>query len=115
MSDNNTETKRELNQDEKVQFLKAMFSTLDVEQKAVFANWCHEQIELGAGAVASEKLQKSGEILNKIVSEGYDKFVGAMKFAYEKTNEAFETRDEDAIKNNTSEELDKDDSPSFFS
>lgn len=115
MSENNTETKRELTQDEKIEFLKAMFSTLDVDQKAVFADWCHEQIKLGAGAVAAEKFQKSGEILNKIVSEGYDKFVGAMKFAYEKTNEAFEVKDEDVIKNNTSEELDKDDSPSFFS
>lgn len=115
MSDNNTETKKELTQEEKVEFLKVIFSTLDVDQKMIFTQWCHEECEKGGGELLAEKWQGVNDSFNKMVAEGYDKFVGAAKYVYEKGNEAFKVRDEDAVKNNTSEELDKDDSPSFFS
>ena len=36
---------RALSQEEKIEMLKAMFSTLEVDKKAIFAQWCHEEIE----------------------------------------------------------------------
>jgi len=114
MSDNISENKKELTQEEKLEFLKVMFSTLDVDKKMIFTQWCHEECEKGGGELLAEKWQGVNDSFNKMIAEGYDKVVGAAKFVYEKGNEAFKVRDEDAIKNNTSEETKGNGSPSFF-
>jgi len=112
MSESNTQGKlnEALSQDEKVEFLKAMFSTLEVDKKAIFTQWCHEEVEKGAGALLGQKMQEVNDKMNNFIAKAYDQTTKGAKFIYEKTNEAFEPRDED-VKKDTS----KDDGPSFFS
>ena len=114
MSDNNTENKKELTQEEKVEFLKVMFSTLDIDQKMIFTQWCHEECEKGGSELLAEKWQGVNDSFNRMVAEGCDKFVGAANFVYQKGNAAFKVIDDNVIKNNTSEETKGDGSPSFF-
>jgi hypothetical protein len=115
MSENNTEQKQALSEEEKIEFLKTMFSTLDIDQKMIFTQWCHEECEKGGTELVGRKFQEVNDKFNGFIAKVSDNISKGAKFIYEKGNEAFETREEDAIKNNTSEELDKDDSPSFFS
>ena len=99
-----------LTQEEKVEFLKAMFSTLEVDNKAIFTQWCHEEVEKGAGALLGQKMKEVNDKMNNFIAKAYDQTTKGAKFVYEKTNEVFEPRDEDAKKDSS-----KDDSPSFFS
>jgi len=114
MSDNNTENKQALSKEEKIEFLKTMFSTLEIDQKAIFTQWCHEQVELGAPALVGQKLQEASDKFNSFIAKVSDNISKGAKFIYEEGNKAFETKDEDVVKNNN---IDKggDDSPSFFS
>lgn len=112
MSENKTQGKslEALTKEEKVEFLKTMFSTLEIDAKAEFTQWCHEEIEKGAGALLGKKMQEVNDKMNNFIAKAYDQTTKGAKFIYEKTNEAFEPRDEDVRKNKA-----KDDGPSFFS
>lgn len=86
-----------LSQEEKVEFLKAMFSTLEIEKKAVFTQWCHEEIEKGAGELLGEKMTKMNEQMNSFVAKSYDKIVKTGSKIYDRTNEAFKFASEEEI------------------
>lgn len=110
MSDKTQENlSQALTQDEKVEFLKVMFSTLEVDNKAVFTQWCHEEVEKGAGALLGQKMQEASDKMSSFIAKAYDQTTKGAKFIYEKTNEAFEPREEDVRK-----DTNKDDGPSFF-
>jgi hypothetical protein len=112
MSENNTQGKsaEALTQEEKVEFLKAMFSTLEIDQKLIFTDWCKEECEAGGRALLGTKMQEVNDKMNNFIATAYDKVTKAGKAVYDKTNEAFEPRDED-VRENT----DKGDKNSFFS
>lgn len=86
-----------LSQEEKVEILKAMFSTLEVDNKAIFTQWCHEEVEKGASALLGEKMTKMNEQVNSFVAKAYDKVVKSGKEVYDRTNEAFKFANEDEI------------------
>jgi len=86
-----------LSQEEKIEILKAMFSTLEVDNKAVFTQWCHEEIERGTGALLGEKMTKMNEQMNSFVAKAYDKVVKAGTEVYDRTNEAFKFANEEEI------------------
>jgi hypothetical protein len=112
MSENNIKQNMNeaLSQEEKVEFLKSMFSTLEVDRKAIFTQWCHEEVEKGVGPLLGQKMQEVNDKMNNFIAKAYDQTTKGAKFIYEKTNEAFEPREDDVKKN-----ISKDDGPSFFS
>lgn len=99
-----------LSQEDKIEFLKSMFSTLEVDKKAIFTQWCHEEIEKGTGVLLGKKMQEVNDKMNNFIAKAYDQTTKGAKFIYEKTNEAFKPIEEDVKKN-----ISKDDGPSFFS
>ncbi len=111
MSEANQQTKAELSNQEKVEFLKAMFSTLEIDEQAVFTQWCHEQVEKGGAKLLGQKMQEVNEKMNNFISKAYDQAMKGAKFIYDKTNEALEPQKEDDSQNIKP----KDDGPSFFS
>lgn len=114
MSENATQenAKEAMSQEEKVEFLKTIFSTLEVDSKAVFTQWCHEEIERGAGELLGQKMQEVNDKFTAFVAKASDQVNKGAKFIYEKTNEAFEPREEGSIKNNS--DTTGDGEPSFF-
>jgi len=110
MSETNQQTKSELSNQEKVEFLRAMFSTLEIDEQAVFTQWCHEQVEKGGAKLLGQKMQEVNDKMNNFIAKAYDQATKGAKFIYDKTNEALEPRQEDEIQNKP-----KDDGPSFFS
>jgi len=95
-----------LTDEEKVEILKAMFSTIEVDKKAEFADWCHTEIEKGAGALLGEKMQKMEVQLNSFLAKATDKCKTAGINVYNATNEAFKFVPEEEIEN-TSEHTSK--------
>lgn len=88
-----TQEKEALSQNEKVEFLKNMFSTLEVDKKAVFTQWCHEEIERGAGALLGQKLQEVNDKMNSFIAIESEKIGNGAKFAYDNTNKIFESEE----------------------
>jgi hypothetical protein len=86
-----------LSQEEKIEILKAMFSTLEVDNKAIFTQWCHEMVEKGASELLGEKMTKMNEQVNSFVAKAYDKVVKSGKEIYDRTNEAFKFASEEEI------------------
>ena len=86
-----------LSQEEKIEILKAMFSTLEVDNKAIFTQWCHEMVEKGASELLGEKMTKMNEQVNSFVAKAYDKVVKSGKEVYDRTNEAFKFANEETI------------------
>jgi hypothetical protein len=113
MSEVNQQAKAELSNDEKVEFLKAMFSTLEIDEQAIFTQWCHEQVEKGGAKFLGQKMQEVNDKMNNFIAKAYDQATKGAKFIYDKGNEAFEVKKNDVPENNSKP---KDDGgPSFFS
>ena len=109
MSETN-QTKTELSNKEKIEFLKAMFSTLDIDEQAVLTQWCHEQVEQGGVAFLGQKMQEVNDKMNNFIAKAYDQTKNGAKFIYDKTNEAFAPKSNET-ENNSKQ---KDGGPSFF-
>jgi len=88
---------RVLSKEEKVEMLKAIFSTLEVDKKAIFAQWCHEEIEKGTGELLGEKMQKMENQMNSFIAKATDKCKTAGIKLYNETNEAFKFASEEEI------------------
>jgi hypothetical protein len=103
MSENKTQEgiKGVLSQDEKIEFLKTIFSTLEVDYKAVFTQWCHEELERGAGELLGHKMQKVNDKFTAFVAKASDQVNKGVEFVCKKTNEAFEPKEEGTVKNNS--------------
>ena len=112
MSTTNQTTKPELSNEEKVEFLKAMFSTLEIDEQAVFAQWCHEQVEQGGIKFLGKKIEETNTKMCDFIAKAYDQTKKGAKFIYEKTNETFETKPDDVVKNNSNSSGDG--KPTFF-
>lgn len=113
MSDvNQKKTAESLSQNEKVDFLKAMFSTLEIDQKMIFTDWCKDQVLSGSRELLGEKMQEVNDRLNNFIATAYDKITRGAKTIYDKGNEAFDANKDGIPKNNSAP---KDDGkPSFF-
>ena len=98
-----------LTQEERVEFLKTMFSTLEIDKKLVFTDWCKEECISGGRELLGQKMQDVNDKMNSFIARASDKIGKGAKFVYENTNKAFEVRPEDARK-----DTDKDGGPSFF-
>ncbi len=85
----NTEIKKALSQEEKIEMLKAIFSTLEVDKKAIFTQWCHEEIEKGTGELLGQKMQNMEDQMNSFIAKATDKCKVAGIKVYNATNEAF--------------------------
>ena len=83
------ESKEILSQEEKINFLKAMFSTLDVDKKAIFTQWCHEEVEKGAGALLGDKMKNMETQMNSFIAKASDRVIKTGAKVYNSTNEAF--------------------------
>ncbi|MEK6829867.1 MAG: hypothetical protein AABY15_07140 [Nanoarchaeota archaeon] len=101
MSQTNQQAKPELSNEEKAEFLKAMFSTLEIDEQAIFAQWCHEQVEQGGIKFLGKKIEETNAKMNDFIAKAYDQVSKGAKFVYNKTNEAFETKPENEVKNNS--------------
>ena len=88
-----------LNQEEKIEILKAMFATLKIDKKAIFTQWCHEEVEKGASELLGEKMTKMNEQVNSFVAKAYDKIVKTGTKVFDRTNEAFKFANEKEIDN----------------
>ena len=86
-----------LSQEEKIELLKAVFSTIDVDKKAIFTQWCHEEVDKGASALLGDKMTKMNEQVNSFVAKAYDKVVKTGGNIYDRTNEAFKFANEKEI------------------
>lgn len=86
-----------LSQDEKVEILKAMFSTLEVDNKVIFTQWCHEEVEKGTSVLLGEKMIKMNEQVNSFVAKACDKVIKTGNEVYDRTNEAFKFASEEEI------------------
>lgn len=93
----------ELSSQEKIEFLKSMFSTLAVDEQAVFTQWCHEQVEKGGAQLLGQKMQEVNDKMNKFITRAYEQAKSGAKFVYDNTNQAFASKSEN------------DEGPSFFS
>lgn len=110
MSETNQQIKSELSNQEKIEFLRAMFSTLEVDEQAVFTQWCHEQVEKGGAQLLGKKMQEVNDKMNNFIAKAYDQTTRGAKFIYNKTNEALKPQQDVAAQDNKP----KDDGPSFF-
>ncbi len=81
--------KKELSQEEKIETLKIMFQTLEVDSKAVFAEWCHTNIEHSAGQYMAQKMNAANEKMNAFIATSYDKVTKGGEKIFNATNEAF--------------------------
>lgn len=93
---------------EKIELLKFTFSTLEIDEQAVFAQWCHEEVEKGGVKFLGKKMQETNEKMSSFISKAYDEVIRGSKTLYNKTNETFSSID--SSKDNKSNNQ----SPSFF-
>jgi len=89
MSENTEKKDEALSNQEKIEGLKAMFSTLPVEDKAIFTQWCHEEVEKGTVELVGEKLVKMNEQMNSFIARASDTMLKAGAKVYTETNKAF--------------------------
>jgi hypothetical protein len=108
MLDNNQTNKAEnISAEERIQLLKSVFDTLEVVERAEFANWCHEEIEKDSGKVLREKMQKGNEAFNKFIATSYDKIINTGTIIYNTTNEMVQSAIKDGEEDNQSENTSK--------
>ena len=112
MSETNQQTRPELSNEEKIEFLKAMFSTIEIDEQAEFTQWCHEQVEKGGAKFLGKKIQEVNTKMNDFIAKAYDQATKGAKFIYDKGNEAFESRPEEEIRDNN--KTSSDGKASFF-
>lgn len=94
---------------ERIEFLKAMFSTLEIDEQAKFAEWCHEEVKSGGAKYLGKKIDEVNKKMNSFIAKAYDQTTKGAKFIYENTNEAFKN-----VKSQNNSMPKSDGSPSFF-
>ncbi len=103
MSETNNQTKPELSNEEKIEFMKAMFASLEIDEQAVLAQYFHEEVEKGGAKYLGQKMQEVNDKMNNFIAKAYDQTKKGAKFIYDKGNEMFEKKEETESKSpNTS-------------
>jgi hypothetical protein len=87
MSEVNNEAKKELSKEEKIEFIKVMFSTLEIDEQAKLANFFHEEVEKGGLKYLGQKIQDVNDKMNSTIAKMYDQAMNGAKFVYNKTND----------------------------
>lgn len=80
-----------LSQEEKIEMVKTIFSSLEIDKKAELADWCHEEVRKGTPEFLKKKMVEMNEDVNRVVSKLYDKVIKTGKKIYDETNETFKT------------------------
>ena len=57
MSETSNQTNKELSKEEKIEFMKVMFSTLEIDEQAKLAQFFHEEVEKGGLKYLGQKMQ----------------------------------------------------------
>lgn len=107
MSETTDKPSEAMTQEEKIEMAKILFSTLEIDQKAIFAQWCHEEVEKGGVEFLGQKMSEVNDKFNSFVARASDSIKKGATFIYDKTNEAFE------VEEDTNDEKSGDE-PSFF-
>ncbi len=94
MSETNNQ-KTELSNEEKIEFMKAMFATLDIDEQAVLTQYFHEELEKGGSKLLGQKMQEVNDKMSSFIAKAYDQTKKGAKFIYDKGNEMFESKDEE--------------------
>ena len=71
MSETNQGTEN-LSNEEKIEFLKAMFGSLEIDEQAVFTNWCHEQVEKGGIKFLGSKIKETNEKMTNFIKKKFN-------------------------------------------
>lgn len=108
---NNEIQNTEIKEEDKIEFLKSMFSTLEIDEQAKFTQWCHEEVEKGGAKYLGKKIEEVNQKMNNFIAKAYDQTKKGAKFVYEKSNQVL-AKDEDRMKNNSMPKSDG--KPSFF-
>ena len=102
MEEKTTENQETLSANEKEEMLKALFGSLEVDEKAIFADWCHEEVKKGASKYLGQKMVKMNEDVNRVVSKLYDKVIKTETKIYDETNDRFDVVSDDEDKGENS-------------
>lgn len=82
-------TSVEETQEERIEKMKIMFASLEIDNRAIFADWCHENIKTGAGEYFAKKAQGVNDKMNAFIASATDKISSSGSKIYNATNEAF--------------------------
>ena len=94
MSETNNQTKPELSNKEKIEFMKAMFASLEIDEQAELTQYFHEEVEKGGSKFLGKKMQEVNDKMTDFIAKAYDQTKKGAKFIYDKGNEMFENKEE---------------------
>lgn len=118
MDDKTTQGDKEVSMEDRIEAAKLLFLSLPIDEKAKFAQWCHEEVEKGTPELLAEKLQQMNSDVNRVVAKLYDGIVKTGSDIYHGTNkmvnEAIESFEKDKPKNEAEKLDEKDSGESFF-
>lgn len=97
MSETSNQTNKELSKEEKIEFMKVMFSTLEIDEQAKLAQFLHEEVERGGLKYLGQKMQEVNDKMNSTIAKMYDQAMNGAKVVYNKTNQVINSalRDEE--------------------
>lgn len=78
-----------MTQEERMEHVKTVFASLEVDNRAVVANWCHENVKTGAADYMTKKMQKVNDDMNSMIANASDKILNTGEKIYNGTNQAF--------------------------
>jgi hypothetical protein len=84
-----------LSQEERMEMLRILFSTLEVDKQMEFAVWCDEVAQKGGLSMLAQKGQKMYDDLNSFLANAKDTILKTGEKIYTKTNEVFEKPDDE--------------------
>jgi hypothetical protein len=89
MSEENKTQEKQSTPEEKIELMKTIFMSLEIDNRAVFTDWCHENVKSGGTEYFRNKMQKMNDDLSKMVANFSDKVGDVGSKIYNNTNEAF--------------------------
>lgn len=97
MSETSNQTNKELSKEEKIEFMKVMFSTLEIDEQAKLAQFFHEEVEKGGLKYLGQKMQEVNDKMGSTIAKMYDQAMKGAKVVYDKTNQVVNSalRDEE--------------------
>lgn len=97
MSETSNQTNKELSKEEKIEFMKVMFSTLEIDEQAKLAQFFHEEVEKGGLKYLGQKMQEVNDKMGSTIAKMYDQAIKRVKVVYDKTNQVVNSalRDEE--------------------
>jgi len=101
--DTTTDNAGEVSQEEKIEMAKIIFASLEIDNKAKFAQWCHEEVEKGGVEFLGQKMQQMNDDFTRVVSKIHKQVVETGTKLYNGTNEMVQSALKDDEEENKSE------------